>query len=440
MTVEEISISDLYGTKHAHFRVGTWTEIKGANAAGKSSLLKAIALLFDGGSEPGAVRKGCAKGKITLRLEGGVTITKTQRQDGQTTEVKDADGIPIRSPQAYINALADSCAINPAKLLACSEKELVSVLSRLLPLDFSPDEIQQATDGAISPKETLNLDGLEKTRAELYEQRRRANLIVRDSEGTIATLNKSLPTDDKTNWKAEEKRLAAEVGKARETLRVRQNAHHSEIESQRNALRQQAQADIERIKDALALALQALAEQERTEIETLASESQPAIERLISECAAAGQKAQQQDRPKGAREHMDALSKTIGENDRLSDKLSRAIDALDSLKKQKLDALPIPGLEVHGDKVLLDGVEFKHVNAARRVDVVLQLAALYPVKARFMILDNAEMLDAETYEALKSAVTELGYQFVVARVGEGPLKIEVDEPERSESKQGSLVA
>lgn len=95
-----------------------------------------------------------------------------------------------------------------------------------------------------------------------------------------------------------------------------------------------------------------------------------------------------------------------------SNLLTAALDRLDAFRLDLVKELPIPGLEIDGTEIKVDGVPLAMVNKARRVEVAAKIAlaraAKYPLKLVF--LDDLEHLDAENREALLSYLAEHGVQ------------------------------
>lgn len=360
MRISSVVIEDVLGTEYASFKPRSITVLRGANGSGKSSIITALTSLFDGGHDPSMIRVGAKKGKITLTLSDGTTITKTITPTRGTVEIMDASGNIVAAPQTFINRMTSAMAVDPVRLLTAKPKDLVATLLDVMPIEFTPADVASACD--IKVDNTIDMDGLEKLRKHAYEQRSRENVSVRDSEGTLKQLCQSLPEDDGKDWDAALMELEAE---------------------------------------ALGLS---------------------------DKIAVAKDRVKAQARLTGTKALIETTRLKIRNHNIASDKLSRDIGALDDLKKQKLDSLPVPGIEVLGDKVLVDGVEWSHVNTARRVDIACQVAALSAEQLPFMVVDNAEMMDEETWAEFLRWAKENNRQVIAARVSnDWPLKIEVEE-------------
>src|SRR6516225_5652307 len=105
--ISSIEIHDTFGTPHAKFAPRSITRIKGPNTSGKSSILRALGRIFEGGHDPSIIREGAEKSVVEMVLDDGTRITrvcspKRKRKgdvDGPTqykteVEILDADGTP----------------------------------------------------------------------------------------------------------------------------------------------------------------------------------------------------------------------------------------------------------------------------------------------------------------------------------------------------------
>ena len=105
--------------------------------------------------------------------------------------------------------------------------------------------------------------------------------------------------------------------------------------------------------------------------------------------------------------------------------LSQSMDALDELKRAKMDSSPIPGMTVREGRVFFGEVPFERVNTAERVKLAFQISAMRSGALPFMILDNSELMDADTWQGFVEGAKDSGFQVVVAKVTDSPLSIEV---------------
>lgn len=253
--LSQVEIFDTYGCEHIEFKPKTWTWITGMNGRGKSTILRAIAYIFEGGTDPGVIRKGADVSIVNLWLDDGTTITKTTRaqraRDGgkaitgyiSDLEVMQPDGTPRKAPKSYIEELSKSVAIDPSIILridsstAAGKKQLAAEFTKLIPIMFDRMDIerafcirfvgarpavvdartnqviQQANPKADIPGDpmpipeqfagrALDIGEFKQLHAAVTEQRRRIGTVREDSDGAVKRLKVSLPAEDGANYDA----------------------------------------------------------------------------------------------------------------------------------------------------------------------------------------------------------------------------------------------
>lgn len=393
MQVREVEIQNIKGIEYLKFSPGTLTVLAGANGAGKSSVIDAIRMIFDGGSDPGWLRKNAKKGYCKLVLDTGAVIHKHVTGTGSRLEIIDADGNPVAAPQAYVNGLAEALAVDPAKLLdpSLKPKDISKALLDVMPLTFTAEEFESACGDC--PAE-LSLAGMETMRKVVYSRRTKVKSEAETADRTVTGLRRDMGADDPTDWAARAKELTAEKA-----------AGEYDIVAVRDVAKREAEAQIEHVRAVLAAALA-----------RIDAEARPELDRISADLVVAGERLQQQSKYKGAAETIERMSAAAREKFREADELTSQLERLDDLKKRKLAELPIDGLTFDGYQFLVDGVPWDHVNLARRTDVALQVAVLRAGPLKWLVLDNAEHLDSEGMELLRAGAERRGLQVLAARV------------------------
>src|SRR4051794_36896767 len=87
---------------------GNIVEVTGDNAAGKTSVVKAILAAIAGGHDPSMIRNGAESGAVTIVFDGEMIRRHIGKTKGTTT-VKGQG----TSPQNYVEMLIDPKAANP---------------------------------------------------------------------------------------------------------------------------------------------------------------------------------------------------------------------------------------------------------------------------------------------------------------------------------------
>jgi hypothetical protein len=486
--VTEVSILDTFGTKSGRFSPKSICRISGPNGCGKSSIIRGLARCFEGGSDPSIIRAGAEKSIVEFLTDDGSKYTRTcapvKRRKGEdptaptrystTLEILQPDGTPRPAPQTYINSLADSTAVDPGKILRIDattvpgRKALAEILLEIMPLSFTAEEIAAKLsadyrDGSEIARldiaglalpaidKALDLDGLKRYCAVVTEQRRRVGATRDDSDGAVNRLRQSLPEDDGTDYAD----ALREAEKLKADGEAELAAMRSDIEKQKHAAIQQAtndwsaavaavNADIDAKIKALEVERASRNEAAHTErdrkkdeiatlaqreIEAIDADARPAYEELIRNIATLKERLLGQQRAAWTREQLEVNLTACREASRKYQQLSEVIVRLEQLRKEKLDSLPVAGLEVSGEQVFVDGVPWQNVNTARKIEVALQLCTLRAGKLGILFLDDAEHLDTEMRLMLEREIANAGFQLFEAIVSDDQgLTIETFEP------------
>jgi energy-coupling factor transporter ATP-binding protein EcfA2 len=458
-TLVRVEIWDTFGCQHVTFKPKTWTWLKGHNGSGKSSVLRALGYVFEGGTDPSVIRKGADFSRVEMELNDGTVISKITRPKrarkgsseptAYTTdlEIIQPDGQPTPAPKAYIDALGEHLAIDPSTLLRIDasttpgRKQLAAELMRLVPIEFSQDEVRNALarrPGVLPPdldvyparNGPLSLDGLKTLAAEITEVRRKLG-ASRDASGAAADrLQKSLPDDDGGDYS---EALAA-LEKERKALEQAIFDRSAEIERMRTdaiaTAKETMNTAIAAAKEDFRKAEHSIASKVEVWVSSMESVCRPQQDRITAEIAAVTERRDASLRVAGVRDEIELNRQAAREAAIKYDRLSEVLRSLDELKLEKLDALPIAGLVVEEGTAYIDGVEWPNVNLAKRVEVTLQICAMRAGDLKLMILDDCEHLDTQTRSLVEQGLADAGWQIICATVTDGPLAIEVAQAAR----------
>ncbi len=395
-------------------------------------------------------------------------------------EILQPDGTPRRAPQTYINELADALAVDPGKILRIDastvpgRKALAEILLKIMPIRFEPAEIEQAlqfkplalldqngrpvADNRTAPEPLslpavtapLDLDGLKKYALTVTDQRRRVGQTRDDADGAVNRGRATLPEDDGIDYggllkdaESHEKDVLQAVSTQKveiatlkgDSLADLQNVHSAAIMGINGDIDAQIRELEKQRSERKALAETTFAEKKATllriETESLAElndQSGPVLQQVAAEIATLKEKLAGQARAKFVREQIEENLETYRAAARKYDQLTEVLARLEAMRKDKLDSLPVAGLEVMSDEVRIDGTPWQNVNTARRVEIAVQLCTLLGGPGP-IFLDDAEHLDAETRSWLERGLTDAGYQLFEAIVSDiDGLTIETFDP------------
>lgn len=409
MKFSSIEIEDVLGVEHVKFAPGNLVILSGRNGAGKSSIVKGLRYVFSGGHDPSMIRNGAKKGVVRLEFDNGAKITKTITPKKNTVEIEANDY--TGSPETYIQELVDAFSFDPAKFLVAKSKDLFKQLLEMLPLNFKAKELAFLNP---EPGEEYTLQQVDAIRQQIYDARAGHNKSAKALDAHAAELRKALlPDGEDKDWTAEEERAEAELRRIDEAAAEGIAAADKMVADQKSALDAKYAEDLQKIR----AAAQSMKDAVRAETEVPKKVAVTAL-------ATAKERARQQEQSKGAQAAIERTRKEAREQYSASSECDTLLEKIDELKKAKLTALPVKGLEFRDGELFVDGVQWEQVNTARRVKLAFQLALMCAGKIKFMLLDNAEALDAEHWKAFEDyCLKQKDWQVLAARVGEGPLHI-----------------
>ncbi len=454
MKITYLEIENIKGISYIEIKPGSITRIHGANGSGKSSIIDAVTCVFDGGSDPGWLRKGADVGFVRFQISDDrgnlvatATKTVTRKEDGaikSELSILDPHGVSLPAPQTFVKKLGESWAVDPSKILsvdtstAAGRKSLMAYLLNVMPISFSTaDMLATGVPDPVVPKAaTATLDDLTKARKYVEEMRKKTGVEAREAEASVNALRGSLPKEgDKFDWTAKLAALQAD----RNALVAREGREKGEIEhaagvegrgieqdygAKEAALREEFNAKLDALREEKSKALEALTATARAAMAEVTTVLAPEHDRITSELATAREKSEQQQRSAGVRASLETFGARVREKNAQYDALTRTLEKLDALKKTKMDNLPVEGLGFDGDTVTVDGVEWHHVNTARRAMVAAQIASLRAGDLPFMVVDDAEHLDPDTMREFEEQITAAGFQVIEAIACRGALTVE----------------
>ncbi len=437
MRVKSVEVSNIKGVEHVLFTPGALTVVRGSNGSGKSSILDALRKPFEGGHDPALIRRGSKRGSVRIALDTGAEILLKITEKSSSLTITDDAGREVASPKKFVESLAPILSVDPGRLLDpnLKQKEIAAELLETITVSLDPAEVDAAANGnwwrpllgsmAQSVAECAGnpLGVLERVRTECYERRKLANREARESDSTEQQLVRSLPDGEPGDWKAELEAKYAEASGIDADCTAAVNLAQQMRTAKLDAIRHDIEARIAELRvEQESRNAEARAEYEAAiaEVDRLA---QPERARVAADVGALRAKADLAERVAVTRKLIDEARAKIKRANGEASAHDLAIERLDSLRNSKLEGLPIAGLTWDGSQFLIDGTAWEHVNTARKIDVVLQLAVLRSGPLQFLVLDNSEALDSEGFAALKAGAEQLGFQIVAAKVDETELEV-----------------
>lgn len=423
--VLELEVRNLKGIEHLHLKVGNVVVIEGENGAGKSSVLDALRTVFEGGQDPGLIRRGAKKAEVRMLLSDGVTIRKSITSKASDLTISDPNGGVVRSPKAYVEQLASGFAFDPLALMVAKPKDRAAFLLDAMPISFTAAEVREAAGYKVH-SESVDLEGLMAIHQAIYEERTQQNRLERDAAGTVSELRKTLSEDPNagaTDWSQVEADAQTRLQELQEAFEAEEARQHQECEDKVERERQEAEAEIARVRERLQQRITSIREASEKERSATRTEYEGVKTPLIQHASEARMKAEQAVKDATIREHIERTQQKADQCARRSQELTEALANLQALRDSRLEQLPLPGVVAREGEIYVDDVPFAHLNTAKQIELVYSLAQLKTGELPLMIVDGAERLDAETYQGFLEAAKSSGMQVIVARVGDGPLAV-----------------
>lgn len=320
--------------------------IGGENEQGKSSVLACIEMAIGGKKRipPTPVHRGARSGTIKLTLgqrEVEVIVERTGEKLDKLV-VRSADGAPQASPQAILDALKSDLSFDPLAFERMDGEKQAKLLRQLLGLDFTT---------------------LENQRAKLYEKRTEVGRSLKVSQTRVADFPMACVTapDQEVDIGAllKKKSDADDANNSVKQLRL--------ILERESATRKACEDAVAVAELALETARERLSAAMDTEV--IAEQRLSLAPRVdttkLQEMLTSAESVNRLVRAKRDREAESAKCVALEQE---QEKLTHAIEAIDSEKSTRLAQAPwpVPGLCIDGDMVTFEGLPYSQASAARR--------------------------------------------------------------------------
>ena len=434
------------------------TVVSGGNAAGKTTLLDCIKFVGDRGHDPDLIRGAADFGEVVLTLSEGNQIRARATRRETTRWWKPADGKRWIEGRDLIDKIYRAIAYDPIRFLELGPKEQAAKLLEIAPVEVPPDALKDAIGDiqGISWGDGLpSLETLNSAASAIYGARTEVNSNSKQLAAHAAQLEAGLRAalPDDRDWNAERQKIgdALAVKQAEElsemtTLRsdfdaakqaaidgctkahigidARIDAAIRDLEKQRNS----EKATATKVRDDCYESIRASANRQAADMK---AKHAPDIQRLTTELTQAQTYASTQAQITGTKAAIEAARKESEAKAERSKALTAALDRLAALKTSLVSKFRIGGGYVEDGRIVReqDGglVPLNRWNSADAITFCLALGL--KIGGGFVCLDHFESYDAANQEKViatcrKYAKGEKGVQFILAKVGEGPLAVE----------------
>lgn len=419
MKITRVYYRHFAGFPEYEWTPGKLTLLKGKNRAGKSSLLRGLQTIIDGGHNARLIEDGFDEGIVGISFDTGDAVEKKITHEKYEIDVTKSDPLDDRTPMAWVRNVFSRFAANPTQyILEGDKKKREQWLLESLPVDVTYDELQKAVGdlSEVDPKyaDMPGLNAIDKLHDLIYKHRRDHNREVDQKEKTAQSLFDEIP-DNYIDEEALAKRLA-------------------EAEAEKKKLTDLLSDRLATIDVTLQDQIQKLRERANNAKNTISAESRPRIDELGEEIASI---RTEQKNAGSVNASVRMAQKFHDELETLRarrQKYEFALGGLRKLRAEKLSEIPIDGLEIKDGEIYKDGLHFDdQLNTEQKIDVIMRIALLHAdrqkSKIKMILLDDAEHLDAEHQAAMIKWIGDLDrddVHFVMAMVDNTVDKLTID--------------
>lgn len=448
---------------------GNLAKLAHVNDKGKEQAAPEVVIVLKGDREYRVTKKG----EKTARVEARVS-------DSQAFE-------EVGKPQAWLSSLFDARACNIVQLLKAPDKDLATLILEALPLDLDRAELRTVLGDHAKhvrpvPKGLHALEELAQIREDIFTTRTGVNRDKDSAKKSAEQLRRALPAvlpsdradeikalreqrdalrtriaEDRQKAAAAEEQAIAAARHAHDTAEAEVKASFKQaaaklrtdheqqameiraaaerriaelaaiVETTIDGLRESDGAALEKADDAMTAALQeARIRRGEADNDRLGRESGLLdLERKLTALEAERDEAQRTQALEGQlkkfeQQHVDLTAD--------ADRLTATLDALDAFRLQLAKTLPVPGLEIAGSEVKVNGVPWAQLNKGQRVGILVKVACLRAqgMDLPLIFVDDAETLDSEHLALLEQELAAAGVQALISRVSDGDLEVVAD--------------
>lgn len=391
MYITELNIENVMKIKALNWKPGRHMNIVGGrNEQGKTSIIRAIDMLFSGAGAlgPMPIRRGADGLRVHVELAGipgkGLTIerTKDAATGRDSLTVKGEEGQSYGTPQGILNAIKNAL-LDPLKFSRMDAKKQRAVLMQLLGLDFA--ELDAKHKGAFDTRADHNRE-VKRLKATLKPMREPAELV------DVAVLSKELGAAHENN---SERRAIAQTAI---DLGVQFDAITKRIEELKTERDSVNARYLHATKFAEAM----------EEIDT---------DPIQSQIDAAGEINDRYHH----NNTMTTIAQAISDQQTYADIESERLVEIENEKKRQIETAkpPIEGLTVADDCVLFNGIPLENCSGEETLRISFAIMAGLNPELKVALIQDGSLLDDEHLAELEGMCKEFNIQAIVERVGTG---------------------
>ena len=390
---------------------GNTVLITGKNGAGKSSVLDAIVSVLCGKKyhPKKPIRDGEDHAEATIETENWIIKRTFTASGGGQLTVLNKDGMKGTSPQALLDKIVGQIAFDPMLFIrmgdtVAGEREQLATVMRLAKLDFSDIDAE-----ATSLKEQRS--DVRKMKEHYEHEAGRITVPDGTPEKEVSVSELAAELQKATEFNANQAKvqdkvvsLRGSVAEFERTIKIQEQ----ELEDLKQEL-EANKAEKKMIAEALALTEQL--------IEPLTDTSE--ITERMGEVEAVN------DDVRRKRHKAQYLANAETEADKWRD-LGQEMKALDAERALRLSnaKMPIEGMSVTEEGVIIDGIPLSQVNDAKKLEVGMAIAMAENPELRVILMKGND-LDEDSLAMVSKMAADKDFMVWIERIeGEGGIIIE----------------
>ncbi len=430
MQITRIEIKDFLGLERINLtQLGKVNKITGDNGTGKSSILKAITEAFkSSGVDPHIIRDNGDSAEIYIELDNNMTVRRRITPTGNTVKVV-VDGQPMSKPQKFLNDLIGAMNFNPVDFFEANKKTRRTLLLSAIPFQMEAEELSSILSKAGFKLDLNKYDFdqhgllvLDTIKRDIYDIRKERHLTLERQKKVVEQARLDLPelTEEIESYRdfdvaGYQRRVSdASAAKVTQEERIRR----------RDELRVRGKktiADIDRLKGELA-EIQETGTALNQEIDAFEVVDIDALHAELGRYQAAQKAIGKIDEIAAKQIEINELAEKHETLDRLYKKLTGDIP------KQLLAEveLPIKGLEITGDDILVDGISIDKRSTGEKMTSAVDIAKGLTGDLKAICIDRYESLGKLAQRSLEKTAETDEFEYFITIVTDDPqLGVEV---------------
>jgi hypothetical protein len=405
---------------------GSTGVLTGKNDQGKSSALDSIDYAFRGEKEicDEPLRKGEKRGVVRLKLSeelsGICSIERRFTPGGTVLEVRNAEGVPQKSPQALLDSVISKVTFDPLSFVRMKSAEQMELLRKLVGLDFT--QLNTERKRAFDERAVRNRE-LESARARLGGYPFDPSLPEKPVE--VVDLAKQLGDAQSKNAQINQRRravteqenktfdLSEDIRSLQEKVKTLEKMladTRSQIEAKTKA---HAESKVE-------------SERMKAEIATIQNIDESALRKQIDDIQSTNAKIE------ANRRHNEAQAEVV-RIETEAKALTQAIAEFDAEKAAQIEfaEFPMPGLSFDEERgVLLNGVPFSQGSQARQLQAAVSIGLALNPQIRVILIRDGSLLDEDSMKLVSEMAEKASAQVWIEVVGsKDPAAIVIEDGE-----------